>query len=70
VKPVCSKCAEMANLRAERAAALEALEEAQRLFTEYGRHHLDCVLDHHAPGVRDCRCGYVSALRTVLGESE
>ena len=49
---------------------LEALEEARRLFTEYGNHHSSCILEHHAPGVRDCGCGYIVALRTILGESE
>ena len=58
------------TLLRKRDAALEALEEARRLFTEYGNHHSSCILEHHAPGVRDCGCGYIVALRTILGESE
>ncbi len=33
---------------------------------EYGNHHLSCILEHHAPGVRDCGCGYIVALRAAI----
>ena len=33
---------------------------------EYGNHHSSCILEHHAPGVRDCGCGYVAALRAAI----
>ncbi len=59
----------LSEARRERVAAVEALEEAQELFTKYGNHHSSCILEHHAPGVRDCGCGYVAALRAILGES-
>ena len=59
-----------AHARSDLPAALEALEEARELFGKYGRHHPSCMLEHHAPGVRDCGCGYVAALRTILGESK
>ncbi|KKM13450.1 hypothetical protein LCGC14_1716140 [marine sediment metagenome] len=52
------------------ASTVTALEEAQVLFTQYGNHHSSCILEHHAPDVRDCGCGYISALRAILGESK
>jgi len=54
----------------ERGPFKRQLEEAQVLFTQYGNHHSSCILEHHAPGIRDCGCGYIVALRAVLGESE
>ena len=33
---------------------------------EYGNHHSSCILEHYAPGVRDCGCGYVAALRAAI----
>lgn len=34
-------------------------------FIEYGKHHLWCSLEHHAPGIHDCGCGFVGALRSA-----
>ena len=37
---------------------------------KYGNHHSSCILEHHAPGVRDCGCGYVAALREAIKEAK
>ena len=39
----------------------------QEAFMEYGKHHSSCILEHHAPGVRDCGCGFVGILREIAG---
>ena len=40
-------------------------EEVKRLL-EYCNHHSSCILAHHAPGIRDCGCGYLGVLRAAL----
>ncbi|KKL85703.1 hypothetical protein LCGC14_1952110 [marine sediment metagenome] len=44
-------------------------DKVKRLL-EYCKHHSSCILEHHAPGVRDCGCGYVGVLRAALDALE
>ena len=46
-----------------------AHSKLQEAFMKYGMHHSSCILEHHAPGVRDCGCGFIAVLREIAGLS-
>ncbi len=74
VKPVCSKCAEMANLRAERAAALEALGAAQKI-VDILKPTMNLGVVQVPPPIQDHDRLYalkdaINAYAAILGESE
>jgi hypothetical protein len=61
----CEPCAELSRFAALSGSGDEVARLREALM-EYGNHHASCVLEHHAPGVRDCGCGWVGALRAAL----
>ena len=54
----------------ERNEARALAERRKKALMEYGNHHSSCILEHHAPGVRDCGCGYIAALRAAIEEED
>ncbi|KKM20807.1 hypothetical protein LCGC14_1641850 [marine sediment metagenome] len=55
------------EVAAREAALLAQGERLREALMKYGNHHSSCILEHHAPGIRDCGCGFVAILREVAG---